>query len=84
MRLTIRLIAGALVLGLIVPTGSFAAPASKLTPAQKLEARDRAKNPQSFDRCVELAKQRGESVNETDYRAHARAFVKGCMQKKIR
>jgi hypothetical protein len=81
MRLTIRLIAGALALGLIAPATSFAAPASK---AQKLEARDRSKNPQSFDRCVELAKQRGEAVNDTEYRPHARAFVRGCMQGKIR
>jgi hypothetical protein len=83
MRLTIRLIAAALALGLITPVASLAAPA-KLTPAQKLEARDRAKNPQGFDRCVELAKQRGESVNETEYRHHARAFVQGCMRGKIR
>jgi hypothetical protein len=84
MHLTIRLIAVALAVCLIAPAASFAAPAQKLTPAQKLEARDRAKNPQAFDRCVELAKQRGESVNELDYRASARGFVRRCMQGKQR
>jgi hypothetical protein len=83
MRVTIRLATAALVASLMGPAASFAAPA-KLTPAQRLEARDRAKNPQSFDRCVELAKQRGESINELDYRDRARAFVRGCMQGKYR
>jgi hypothetical protein len=81
MRLTIGLISAALVVSLIAPAVSFAAPA-KLTQAQRLEARDRAKNPHSFDRCVELATHRGESINELDYRDRARSFVRGCMKGK--
>ena len=83
MRSIISVLAAALAVSLVAPTTSFAAPA-KLTPAQKREAQDRAKNPQSFDACVQLALQRGFSVNETEYRADARNFVKGCMQGKIR
>jgi Spy/CpxP family protein refolding chaperone len=81
MRLTIRLVSAALAASLLAPAATLAA-AAKLTPAQRLEARDRAKNPRSFDRCVELAKQRGESINELDYRDRARAFVRGCMKGK--
>ena len=84
MRLTIRLIAAALAIGVIAPVASFAAAAAKLTPAQKQEARDRAKNPQSFDACVQLALQRGFSVNEQEYRGQPRQFVRGCMQGKYR
>jgi hypothetical protein len=80
MRLTIRLVVAALAASLIVPAATFAA--AKMTQAQRLEARDRAKNPRSFDRCVELAKHRGESINELDYRDRARVFVKGCMKGK--
>jgi hypothetical protein len=83
MRSIIPVFAVALTLSLGAAATSFAA-TSTLTPAQKREAQDRARNPQSFDACVQLALQRGFSVNETEYRASARNFVRACMQGKQR
>jgi hypothetical protein len=47
-------------------------------------AQDRARNPQSYDACVQLAIQRGYAVNDYEYRAEARNFVRGCMQGRYR
>ena len=80
MRSIIPAIAVVLVISLLTPSVSFAATGQ--TAAQKRQAQDRAKNPQSFDTCVQLALQRGFSVNDNEYRAQAREFVRGCMQGK--
>jgi hypothetical protein len=78
MRSIIPLFAVALAVTPGAPPAAFAA-TSKLTPAQRREAQDRAKNPQSFDACVQLAMQRGFSVSDYDYRESARKFVRACM-----
>jgi hypothetical protein len=80
MRSIMPAIAAVLVIGLLTPSVGFAAPSQ--TAAQKRQTQDRVKNPRSFDACVQLALQRGLSVNDNEYRAQAREFVRGCMQGK--
>jgi hypothetical protein len=59
---------------------SFDAGAQKRRTQQQTYNEDRTQNPQSFDACVAMAKQRGYTASDHEYRTAARAFVLGCMQ----
>jgi sulfur relay (sulfurtransferase) complex TusBCD TusD component (DsrE family) len=79
MRLLIAIIAVTVAAGLAMPSPSFAAKSKLQTAMEK----DKAANPQSFNACVALAKQRGYTSNDRSYgNDSARLFVEGCMQGK--
>lgn len=79
MRVLIAIIAVMVAAGLVIPTPSFAAK-SKLETAME---KDKASNPQSFNACVALAKQRGYNSSDRSYgNDSARLFVQGCMEGK--
>ena len=81
MRFTIPALAIATVfaVGLASPAPSFAA--SK-TSASAQAAKDKASNPQSFDACVALAKQRGWNSADRYAGSGVKEFVQGCMDGK--
>jgi hypothetical protein len=84
MRFITWVIAFVAMVGLVTSIGSDAMAQNQRKQQQQAYAQDRGQNPQSFDACVVLAKQRGYSASQTDYRARARAFVQDCMNGKQR
>jgi hypothetical protein len=71
-------LAAAAVLAVSIATPSFAAKAQK----PDAFAKDQASNPQSFDACVALAKQRGYNSADRDMGnkdSPVKRFVEGCM-----
>jgi hypothetical protein len=83
MRAVSFTIVAALAVGMVTPTL-----AAKSTSNREAWKQDQISNPQSFQACVDLAKQRGWSIHQDRDReyggAAARNFVEGCMAGRFR